>query len=208
MLAVQPRSMSMVPRSLAKKAKPTQDQPSPQDRLEQSIEEAQPKICKTVGPAAELIDGKDLTAAENKAAAEKVSAFSEKIRVMSAQVHPFVNYGSMLESWLGASPFRQSSESREIAPLLPGLKFKGVHDVIESEYKVLHSVAAEGWDKSIVPASGPEPGLIDEELRTLPNGKSLAFPLRAFRCLLKRGQQTLDLLIFQAGGGKLNQGAA
>jgi ATP-dependent 26S proteasome regulatory subunit len=150
LLAVQPRSMSMIPPSLAKKAKPAEGQQNPQDRLEQAIQDAQPKIRQAVSPVAELIDGKDLTAAENKVAAEKVSAFSEKIRVMGAQVHPFVNYNSMLESWLGASPFRQNSESREIAPLLPGLKYKGVHDVIEQEYKVLHSVAAEGWNKSIV----------------------------------------------------------
>lgn len=149
MLAIQARPFSFqAPQPPIRSREP--QAPPLQDRVEQAINEAQPKVKEALRPVAELIAGKDMTAAENKVAAEKISAFSEKVRVMGAQVHPFTDYNSMVEAWLGASPFRQTAETRDIAPLLPGLQSKGVHDVVSQDYKVLHSVAVEGWDKNIV----------------------------------------------------------
>jgi hypothetical protein len=122
----------------------------PPDPLDTAIAGAGPKIVNAITPVVELTAGIEMTDPANKAIAEKVSAFSDKIRVLGAQVHPFANYEMMFESWLGASPFHQKSQTRDIAPLLPGLKFKGVHDVLEQDYKVIHAVAAEGWQKAIV----------------------------------------------------------
>lgn len=121
-----------------------------QDKVDEAIGAAQPKIMEAISPVAQLIQGVEMTAPENKAAAEKVSEFSNTVRVLGAQAHPFTSYENMLESWLGATPFQQSSQTRDVAPLLPGLKYKGVTEVVNKQYKVLHAVAAEGWNKSIV----------------------------------------------------------
>jgi cell division protease FtsH len=124
--------------------------PPSQDTLDRTIAQAAPIIAHAIAPVAALTKDVEMTAPENKALAEKVAAFSDHVRVLGAQVHPFVSYEQMFESWLGATPFHQTSETRDIAPLLPGLKFKGVHDVVSENYKVVHAVAAEGWNKAIV----------------------------------------------------------
>jgi len=138
------------PTPLRPPSAPPKDDETPPEPLDKAIAEAQPAIAEAVAPVLALTQGIEMTAPENKAIADKVSAFSERVRVMGAEVHPFVSYESMFEAWLGASPFHQSSETRDVAPLLPGLKYKGVHEVVSQNYKVVHAVAAEGWNKSIV----------------------------------------------------------
>ena len=143
--------LAAAPAKQAPPPSPTPEDSDLKDRLEQEIGRAQPVIIGAMQPVAELIQGLEMTAPENKEIAAKVSAFSDQVRVMGANVHPFTSYENMVESWLGATPFHQSSETRDVTPLLPGLKFMGVHDVVSGEdYKVLHAVAAEGWNKTIV----------------------------------------------------------
>ncbi len=152
LLAVNNRSPWTLPPLKGKQE--SQPTPPPQqnfnDRLDQQINNSRPEIISAVQSVAEVTAGLELTSPELKKVADKVSAFSEKVKIMGSQIHPFVDYPSMLESWLGATTFKQSSETRDIAPLLPGLKFKGVHEVVSNDYKVVHAVAAEGWNKEIV----------------------------------------------------------
>lgn len=134
--------------------KPAAPAPKPEseieDRLGEAIERAQPQIVGAIAPIAELIKGVEMTDPENKEISAKVSEFANRVRVLGAQTHPFTSYNNMVEAWLGATPFNQTSETREVAPLLPGLKFKSVHDIVSKDYKVVHAVAAEGWRKTIV----------------------------------------------------------
>jgi ATP-dependent 26S proteasome regulatory subunit len=136
-----------------RKANSTQEPPPErnlEERVSQAIGSSIPRISEAMKPVADLVKGVEMTRPENKEIASKVSEFSNTVRVLGAQSHPFTSYENMLESWLGATPFHQSSQTREVARLLPGLKYKGVHDVVNQDYKVLHAVAAEGWNKKIV----------------------------------------------------------
>jgi Cdc6-like AAA superfamily ATPase len=134
--------------ALKKSQEPPKD--NIQDRVDKAIEDAAPRIIDALTPVAELIEGVEMTRPENKAIAEKVSKFSNQVRVLGAQAHPFTSYSNMLESWLGATPFNQSSQTREVVPLLPNLRYKAVTDVVNGQYTVKHAVAAQGWDKNIV----------------------------------------------------------
>lgn len=116
-----------------------------EDKLDEAIAKALPDIREAVKDVTDLTKDTDLTLRANKGISQSVGGFSEGVRAMGTSVHPFRNHHEMVEAWLGATEFHRFSESRNPAPMLPGLKLKAVKELCQSDYKIVHTVAPPDW---------------------------------------------------------------
>jgi ATP-dependent 26S proteasome regulatory subunit len=126
-----------------------QEAPEPtdslEDKLDKAIKDALPEIKDAVGSVTDLTKGKDLTLRENKGISGSIGAFGEGVRELGNSVHPFKSQKEMVEAWLGATEFHRFAESRNPAPMLPGLKLKAVQEVCKNDYTIVHTVAPADW---------------------------------------------------------------
>lgn len=126
------------------------NQTSPQDQLNQAIEQAQDTVGQALSPVFIAKKGLNFTQTENLPVGEKLLGYSQDVQVEAAKLHPLGSYENMLVSHLNATGVDQTKQSRLIAPMLPGLQFKATNEVIAKHYKVKNVAATEGYYNTIV----------------------------------------------------------
>ena len=132
----------------AQQPAPKEDAPPPdlEDRLDEAIARAIPQIEGALKPVHDLTKDVDLTLRDNKEVSQTLGDFSQGVHMMGSSVHPFKNHKEMVEAWLGATEFHRFTDSRNPAPLLPGLRMKAVQDLVNSDkYTVVHTTAPPDW---------------------------------------------------------------
>ena len=128
---------------------PAQPTPPPQETFEQKLEaainKALPQVEEAIKPVTDQTKDLDLTLRQNKAISDQLAGFASGVHGLGVAFHPFRDFDEMTAAWLGATEFHRFSDNRSPNPMLPGLKLKGVNEVCNKQYKVVHVTAPPDW---------------------------------------------------------------
>jgi ATP-dependent 26S proteasome regulatory subunit len=146
MIAALPRMLSAAPPRPAAAPAPA---PSPaktrEEQIDEAIAKATPVIDDAVARVDRLTEGVDLTERKNRETSDKLAQFSSQVHEAGVQLHPFRSHDEMVGAWLGATEFHRFSDSRNPAPMMPAVVLKGVLDVCQKQYKLVHTTAPPDW---------------------------------------------------------------